>query len=1610
MTTDRDVLARLCARHGVLTSYSDIWGQPHEAPSESLIALLAELDVEAGSTEAALASESRDAERGVSAPRHAHAEDIDRAAADAPLTCFEPDALGGDGRVWGPAIQLYALRSQRNWGIGDFGDLLAVIDQWAARGASLVGLNPLHALFAHNPAHVSPYSPSSRLRLNTIYIDVDAVGELAECEEAVALIASAEVQAQLAVLRAADMVRYPEVAALKTRMLRLLHAQFAQRHRSSAGSARGADYRVFVEEGGAALLRHARFEALQGHFFATDSAVWGWPVWPEAYRSPDAPAVEAFAAEHAEEVGFHLYLQWLADRQLAAARQRCVDRGMAVGLYLDLAVSVDRAGSDAWSHADLYARGATIGAPPDEVNPNGQGWGLPPLRPDRMGGTDHALFTATIRAAMRHAGALRIDHVMGLMRLFWIPPNQSPATGAYVLYPLDELVTIVASESRAHRCLVIGEDLGTVADAIRVAMARHRLLSYRLLYFERSDDGAFKAPEAYPRRALVAISTHDLPTLAGWWTGHDLVVRQRLGLFPAGTIYEQQLATRAQDRMRLLLALERAGLLPAGVEPRLDAAPQLTEALAEAVHAYVASSAAEVMLVQLEDVLGVEDQANLPGTVDQHPNWRQRLPLGLEAMATDARFESLAKRIASVRPRPQTQRATAPSHDAIVPRATYRLQFHKGFGFDDAVRILPYLQRLGVSHVYCSPILRARAGSTHGYDVVGHDEINPELGGEAGFERFTEALRAHGMGQLLDMVPNHMGVLGSDNAWWNDVVENGISSPFADYFDIDWHPVNPELEAKVLLPVLGRQYGDVLDAGELVLAFDAATGSFAFTYFTHRFPLDPRSTTTILEQAAANLPDDAAAQSLRSLATAFSHLPPNDVAADSPAGIERRRDQTLLKQRLAALGGSAEAAIAGALAVINAAADKDALHALHERQAYRLAFWRVAADEINYRRFFDINELAGLRMEDPRVFEATQGFSLDLAAAGKVDGLRIDHPDGLQNPAEYFARLQDGFARRTGIIAPAGAAPFRPLYVVAEKIAASHESVPAEWRIHGTTGYRFAMVVNGVLVDADSAGAFDAIWARFAPADTSFAELAYAGKRAVASSALASELTVLATALLRIAKGRRQSRDYTFNSLRSTLAEIAACLPVYRTYVVDTPSTQDDRYIDWAVAHARQRSRLADLSIFDFTRSCMRNEPGANASPEQSNAVRRFALRFQQFSSPVAAKGVEDTAFYQYHRLVSLNEVGGDPATFGISTRAFHAANADRQAHWPDTIIATSTHDNKRSEDVRCRLDVLSEMPEAWSEALDRWQKLSSSGRGESSATPSPADEYLFYQTVLGTLPAGGLDDEALPAYRERVGTYLLKAVREGKERSSWTQPDEAYEAGLDAFVQSALARVHPNPLLSDVQALATELAWFGALNSLSMALLKYTVPGVPDLYQGNELLDFSLVDPDNRRAVDYDRRGALLAEMDGWHGSDLSARVAGLAASPTDGRAKLWLIHRLLRARADLPQLFRRGDYKPLAVRGSAAAHVVAFTRSEGADTLVVVAGRLFARLASRRVVVPVAEAWGDTALELPHFDGAGLDNLLTGATVTVTGGAVPMAAIFATLPVAAFLLRGGR
>jgi (1->4)-alpha-D-glucan 1-alpha-D-glucosylmutase len=1537
-----------------------------------------------------------------------------------PQRCYRPLAVEDGARVWGAAAQLYALRSECNWGIGDFSDLATLLAQWGARGAGIVGVNPLHALFPHNAEHASPYSPSSRCFVNVLYLDVEAVADFAECDAARTEARMPAFQSRLKDLRDADLVDYAGVAEVKLPMLELCYAHFRDRH-LAFGTPRAQAFRAYRDRHAPALRRHALFEALQAHFHRGDPQVWGWPAWPEAYRDPEAPEVARFAESNAGRVEFYEYLQWQAELQLEAVGRRSMEMGLGVGLYEDLAVSVDRGGAEAWANQDLYALAASVGAPPDDFNLRGQDWGLPPLAPERLRAASYAPFIATLRANMRHCGALRIDHVMALARLFWVPQGCEPRAGAYVHYPFDDLVGIVALESHRNRCLVIGEDLGTVPDEVRETLGRTGILSYRVLFFERQPSGEFKPPAEYPADALVSAATHDLPTLAAYWEGRDLALRQELGLFPSDEAHQAQVLARAQDRARLLLALDRAGLLPEGASVDPVSLPEMTPALLRQLQAYLARSPARVLVVQLEDALGVREQVNLPGTTSEYPNWRRKLPLALERWPEDERFTGLARALAALRPLAQPRPARPASADAKIPRATYRLQLNRDFTFSDAAELVPYLDALGVSHIYCSPYLRARSNSTHGYDIIDHNALNPDLGGEEGFERLCAELRKHGMGQILDMVPNHMGVMGADNEWWMDVLENGPASAFGEFFDIDWQPVNAELVNRVLVPVLGDHYGVVLEAGEIRLVFEAERGSFSVFYYGNRFPVDPRDYPRVLERALRSLEGTrlaaAAVAEAASLAAAFAHLPARDeTAAEKTA--ERNRDKELLKRRLAQLAAE-HAELAGAIGhavrVFNGApgqrASFDALDALLEAQAYRLAFWRVASDEINYRRFFDINDLAALRMENETVFNATHGFVLGLAAAGKVDGLRIDHSDGLYDPAQYFRRLQEHYARLAGLEAPAdgpGGRPARPLYVVVEKITARHEHVPTTWAVHGTTGYRFATVVNALFVDRQARAKLSRVWRTFCGQGVDFEEAAYRGKRDITRSALASELTVLAAGLLRIARADRRTRDYTLNTLRQAIAEVASCFPVYRTYIADGVSAQDRRYIDWAVAHARHRMRAADASVFDFLRLALLASPPKWASAALKRRYRAFAMKFQQFSSPVAAKGVEDTSFYSFNRLVSLNEVGGDPDMVGMTVAAFHGASADRALRWPHTILATSTHDNKRAEDVRCRIDVISEMPAAWRLALRRWSRMNASHRRtlDGDAAPSRADEYLLYQTLLGTFTSEPIDAAALDDYRARIEGYMLKAVREAKVHTSWINVNAQYEDAVAGFVRALLGRLESNPFLDDLRLQAQQVAWFGMLNSLSMVLVKLSSPGVPDFYQGNEIIDLSLVDPDNRRPVDYGRRRALLDDLQRIAAAPAGAwaqSVRRLFDDPFDGRAKLWLTWRALQLRRECEALFRRGDYHPLAVSGARSRHALAYARRLGEAGIVVAAARLFASMALEPGALPAGEgAWGDTALDLAFLPaGTRLTNVLTGeALETDASGRLPLARAMAHFP----------
>ena len=921
-----------------------------------------------------------------------------------------------------------------------------------------------------------------------------------------------------------------------------------------------------------------------------------------------------------------------------------------------------------------------------------------------------------------------------------------------------------------------------------------------------------------------------------------------------------------------------------------------------------------------------------------------------------------------------------------IPLSTYRLQFNRDFTFTKATEIIPYLAALGITHCYASPYLRARPGSTHGYDIIDHHHLNPEIGTSEDYERFVAVLHEHGMGQILDVVPNHMGVMGSDNAWWLDVLENGEASAYSDFFDIDWEPLKDELQGKVLLPVLADQYGIVLDRGELKLAFDREKGEFSIFYGEHRFPVNPREYPRILNLATEALQQQVPAENedlleLQSLVSAFGHLPGRaDSAPEQRA--ERARDKEIHKKRLATLCARSpqiaellENTVATSNGVPGMPGSFDPLHELIKNQAYRLAHWRVAADDINYRRFFDVNDLAALRQENSAVFSQTHEFVLDLLRQEKINGLRIDHPDGLYNPEQYFWRLQCGLNGNGN-----GAVPGcdeKRYYVVAEKILTGAECLPQSWPIHGTTGYDFSNLVNALFVDPDSEKALTDIYAQFVGDRPDFSQQVYECKKLVMDRSLNSELNVLANHLSRIALADRHTCDFTMKSIRDALMEVVACFPVYRTYVTEQAVSQnDEKYISEAIECAKRKVSSADSSVYDFIREVLLTRQAAGHPQFYARSVTYFAMHFQQYTSAVMAKGLEDTSFYRYHRLISLNDVGGDPLRFGVQPEQFHAEIRQRASAWPESMLATSTHDSKRSEDVRARINVLSEMPDFWRENVTRWRDLNEDLRDVRNS-PTRNDEYLLYQTLVGAWLSENISDEFI----NRIDAYMLKAVREAKENTSWAYPNHEYEAALSGFIKSML---NGSEFLKSFNAVQKKSAFFGGLNSLSQTLLKLTVPGVPDLYQGNEFWEFNLVDPDNRRPVDYSARRKVLSEFESE--KCLAQCAEKLTGNITDGRVKLYVIWQALAFRKLHPELFLLGDYLPLQITGRHAAHAIAFARIIPDKAAVVVVPRLVAKLVGNELSLPTGEQfWGGTAIHLPAAVGGSFCNVFTRKRVLV-------------------------
>ncbi len=905
-----------------------------------------------------------------------------------------------------------------------------------------------------------------------------------------------------------------------------------------------------------------------------------------------------------------------------------------------------------------------------------------------------------------------------------------------------------------------------------------------------------------------------------------------------------------------------------------------------------------------------------------------------------------------------------------IPVATYRVQLTADFGFDKAAAIVPYLKSLGITHLYASPFLKARAGSTHGYDIVDHTQFNPELGGEDGFERLSAALTQNDIGLILDFVPNHVGIHFADNPWWLDVLEWGPASPHAVSFDIDWDTLPFRARGGVLLPIIGNGYGAALDGGEIELKYDAADGAFSAWYYEHRLPIAPERYSEILRAIVkqADAAETEAGKALLALA-----------AKDKGLRHPTYREAPAFKQALAAIGGGADVIARGLEAYKGGPhrpVQTKALHNLLERQHYKLGHWRLASSEINYRRFFDVNTLAGLRVEDAGTFEAIHRLVKRLIAEDKLQGLRLDHIDGLRDPAQYFTRLRK-------LIRDAQGGKAKPFYLLIEKILGEHEKLVPLAGVHGTTGYEWMNVITQVLVDGKGLGDLDEVWRQASNISPQFPPLLKEAKRRVLDTLLLSEFTVLTRLLARIAGGHYTTRDYSADNLRQAFELYVLHFPVYRTYLTATgPSDGDRALINETIDKARADWFGADEGIFDFLRDALTLDllKTENAGTHSAPRVRRFALKVQQFTGPAMAKSLEDTAFYRYHRLLALNEVGGEPAAPAMPIATFHAMMQERVKDTPHGLTSTATHDTKRGEDARARILALAEMPSEWASLVGRWKLMNAPHLvtdGDQRA-PSAAFEYMLYQALVGAWPLDG--DKS---FTERMQAYALKAAREGKQETSWLNPNEFYENGLKTFIDRILDPGQSAEFIASMQGFAERAALIGALNSLSQITLKATLPGVPDFYQGTELYDFSLVDPDNRRPVDFDDRAKVLASL-----GDAPDWVS-LAQHWRDGHIKLAWTRELLKLRNEMAAVFADGGYKPLDVTGPHADRVIAFARHLGGEAVIVAVAKAFAPLTQNGRVWP--STW-EGAVDVSGF-----------AVEGAADGQLRLAALFGDRPVGA-------
>jgi (1->4)-alpha-D-glucan 1-alpha-D-glucosylmutase len=1414
--------------------------------------------------------------------------------------CTQTRLIHAPARAWAPAtpergyglsVQLYEQTGAKSLGIGDFSDLAGLGEAAGRMGASTLGLNPLHALFLSAPERASPYSPNSRFALNPLYLDVRRLPGMTEAlRERMAGTAFA---AHAKALNAQPLIDYVAVAETKLAIAREAFENFRTLEDARA-------FASFCQSASSRIRDWADYESIAAVHGANAGA------WPAPLREREAEALARFGAEHAEEKDFYLWLQWQSAVQLEVATERAERAGLTMGFYQDLALGADPIGAEIWAGGADYVRGVSVGAPPDTLNPGGQNWGFPPLDPRRLIEQGLVPFIELIRENMRHAGVLRIDHVLGLNRLFVIPAQAGASEGAYLRYPLELMLAAIVLESHHSQCLVIGEDLGTVPDGLRERLAERGILSLRLLYFEHGETGQPRTPEAYPREALAAVGTHDLAPLAGWWHEDDIERNDRHGFWPTPEAGEAARAARAADRTALTEAFLRAGWDDAGGDPP-----------AAGAYRWLARAPSRLLTIQPEDALDISAPVNVPGTTTAEPNWRRRrLPPWPEWLA-DPRLLAVIRVV-------QAERGERARRGDSPPVATYRLQLHEAFDFRDAGDYVPYLARLGVSHLYLSPVMASVPGSMHGYDMCDPARLDAERGGKAGFNALLDAARNQGLALIADFVPNHMAAHRAD-PWWMDLLEWGHASVHDATFDVDWSAEGGHL----VLPVLGEPLDALLERGEIKLAYEPS-GRFCAAYFERRFPLAPE-TVAVLPQLLARRLDDSNLSRLARRLHALREL-----------SDDKRRAAGLSVQ--AALARHVEDnALAGEFEKVASEFTRTPkpLERLLAAQHWRLLYWRRGADEVNYRRFFDIGDLAALHMERPGVFAAAHVGVRRLLAEGAVAGLRLDHVDGLAAPGDYLETLAE-LAEANGVKTS--------LWV--EKILAADESLPP-WPVAGTTGYEFLNDVTRFFMTESGAARLRTLWREIDLDARDFSRTLALAKREVIEEAFSGMLERVADALASRA-------PLEAGPLQAALLDFLVALSIYRGYF-DAPATacptQEARVVQAleAVTDEAARSWLTEL-LTDIDEN----------SARLPAALRDGVMRLWQLASAAMAKGLEDTAFYRDFALLALNEVGGDPRWPTLPAARFHERLHQRANDWPLALNAGATHDTKRGEDARLRLAMLASHAERWAALVAELREAVVTLR------PSglhPADEYLVFQTLLAVWPAPAtspLSASVQESLAKRLHDYFIKALREGKQRTAWTQPDEAYEAGVASYATALLDPEAAPDFQRLFRPFAAAIAKSGALASLAALTLKCTAPGVPDIYQGTELWDLSLVDPDNRRPVDYPLRDRLLGECLSGLEAAGEAHLRALRETWPDGRIKLYCLERLLQCRREHAALFAHGDYEPVSINGSLADKALAYRRVSRDEDVVIVIARVGADLVDAQRFSLDGSVWGDTRLEL--------------------------------------------